>query len=274
MQTKIINLLLKLYYQVLCGLSYKVVVFEGFLRERLIKIGAPKNKVITISHGVHEVKNAPSKNSARKKLGLPRDDFVVLCFGFLIWYKGSDFIVDAFRNKSKKEDMKLIMAGGESNVHKNDPAYRSYMSKLYEMAKFGGNRVKITGFLKEEEISLYFAACDLVILPYRVLISASGPLSFAITHKKPFIISKALVGYSNSKDFNNGLDYAKLNIEDISFELDGESVINKIRDFKNSPSLLERGEKFSHYLYSKRNWTEVGRLYKEVVVTPPAQSLW
>lgn len=271
LKAKLLSQLLKIYYRILISLSEKVVAFEEYLRQELIAIGVPKEKITTIAHGVHEIKKVPNQGQARKKLGLNENDFIVLCFGYLIWYKGSDLLIKAFKNqvrnqaksKNQSKKLKLIMAGGESRIHQNDPSYRSYLNDLYQQAQEAGSRVEVTGFLPEEKIADYFAAADLVVLPYRTLISASGPLSFALAYRKPFLISQALGGYAQEKNLKKGLKKADLKLNEITFPLTESGVIKKIIKWQKNTELLEKGKKLSGCLYQKRRWPEIGKQYKD-----------
>jgi len=262
---KVMGLILKTYYFILGLLSTKIIVFEEHLRLSLISIGVDGNKIHIIPHGVCEEPVPPSKGGARKKLGFDKNDFVILCFGFLIWYKGSDFIVKAFKNKFKNGGIKLVMAGGGGNIHKNEPLYTRYISSLYKNAEDAPN-IKITGFLNEKDIKYYFSACDLVVLPYRAFISASGPLSFALTYKKPFVVSRSLSGYAETEDFKKALKVSDLNIMDISFPLEEEGFYEKISALKRDKKLLGKALKLSRELFISRNWQKIGELYNEVLL--------
>lgn len=261
---KVMNSLLRFYYYFLCKLSTKVIVFEEYLRQSLISIGVSKSKIYSIPHGVHEEINVPTKSFSREKLGIEPQDFVILCFGFLIWYKGSDFAVNAFKSEFREKNIKLIMGGGESRVHKNSSVYASYISNLYNSAKTVSN-VKITGFIKEEDIKYYFSACDLVILPYRAFISASGPLSFAITYKKPFILSNALKEYFLNKDFSSSLANSNLVINDITFSMDKAAFHDKVLELVGNKNKLSALEKLSKNLYEKRRWSKIGDMYRSII---------
>jgi len=261
--SKSMGVLLKSYYFILGLLSTKIIVFEEHLRKSLIGIGIGENKIYTIPHGVHEEGEIPSKTESRKKLGIDKNDFMVLCFGFLIWYKGSDFIVNAFRNKFKEEGITLIMAGGESNVHKKDPVYARYISNLYKNVE-GHSNIVLTGFLKEEDIKYYFSACDLVVLPYRAFISASGPLSFALTYKKPFVISSNLKEYAKTADFKKSLSAVDMSVEDIVFNMDEDGFHKRILEFVKDEKKLALLQRLSSQLFNKRKWTVIGDMYNRI----------
>jgi len=258
---------LKILYFFIILCSKKVVVFEEYLRQELLCLFNKPEKVVTIPHGVDEPEKVYQKEEAREKLGIDNEEFVLLCFGFLIWYKGSDWLVEKMAEHFKKNPSSkilLMMVGGESQVHKDDPVYRKYLEEIYNRIKEAGGKILLTGFIKEEEIGLYFSSADLAVLPYRVLVSASGPLSLVFSYKKPFLVSDNLKGYALNKDFEGSQKKSDLNFEDISFSLQNEKVINKMESFAENQKLLNKIEEFSGSLYQKRKWSVTGKRYQEL----------
>ena len=266
--TKLYDFALKFIYSLLVIFSTRVIVFEEHLRDRLLSIVNVPNKIITIPHGVEKSRKSYSKLIARGKLGINSNDFVLLSFGFLIWYKGSDWLIKAFKELKEQKKLpsnaKLIMAGGFSNVHKNDSIYKKYIEQVNALVK-GRKDLVITGYLSEEIMDYYFSAADLVILPYRVLISASGPFSFVLSHKKPFLLSEKLLGYTKSKDFSNLLKKYKIPKEDLFFEMNEEDFKTSISKYINDPNQLNKISELSSVLLEERNWPNIGKIYYKTI---------
>lgn len=265
----IFNSCLKFLYSSIILFSKKLVVFEEYLRRELLKL-APggSKKIVTIPHGVDEPAVVFDKLEARKRVGIKENEFALICFGFLVWYKGSDWLIETLKEyfqKNPGSKLKLLMVGGESQVHKNDPVYCRFLEEIYKISKESNGKIIITGFIPEEEIGLYFSAADLVIFPYRVLVSGSGPLSFVFTYKKPFLLSDRLGGYTLGQDFRESLAESGLSYKDISFSLENKELVERIEFYVNRKKSLEIVADFSKLLFEKRRWSEIGKKYRDLV---------
>lgn len=254
---------LRFLYWSITLLSKRVVVFEEYLRKGLLKLINKPEKIITIPHGVVSAEGNNSKAVVKKK----KNEFIVESFGFLIWYKGSDFLVSAMANYFEghpESNIKLIMVGGATKTYK-DLAYQKYVSSIYDIADKSGGKIEVTGFIEESKIADYYRMADLLVLPYRVLVSGSGPLSLVFTYKRPFLISDNLKGYIQSADFSDALGQAGLKIEDITFSLGNDDLSSKIEQVSNNPKILDKIKNFSELMYEKRNWVQIGRKYERLL---------
>jgi len=255
---------LKVFYFLIILFYNTVIVFEEHLRNDLLKLKIPKNKVVTINHGVEEVSTSITKQLARKKLGFNTNDFVVLNFGFIAWYKGSDWIVKAFKflidSKKIKKNLKLVMAGGFSRNHKENPVYNKMYEKIEDIADSYYDRIELTGFVPEDKIELYFQACDLVVLPYRVMLSASGPFSLVLSYKKPFVLSSTLKGYMLNKDFKQSMKESNVGTKDLFFRLTDKQHFVDAIDFDKKGLTT-----FSKKLAQKRSWKNIGEKYAGII---------
>jgi len=241
------NFFLKLFYQTNIILSKKIIVLEEEFRQRLWKISDQSQKIAVIPHGVDTNLKIVDKKIARSKLKIENNP-TVLYFGYLTWYKGADLMIEIAK---ANKNYNFIIAGGSSFTQKNKSHYQKYLEKFNDLPK----NLKITGFVKERQIPLYFSASDLVILPYRSMISSSGPLSLAFSFKKPVILSNKLQHYLKSKDFSNSLKTAGLtNIQLFNdFEKNKKINLNK----KHISKLVE----FSKMMKATRDYKKISKLY-------------
>lgn len=265
-KAKILNIILAFEYLLIGVFSEKVIVFEEYLKQKYLK-KLPvlnSNSISVIPHGVETVRVHMDKTLARKELKIGEDDFIILYFGFMIWYKGSDWLIENFDLISKKkkipENAKLIMAGGFSNNYHDDPVYMDYMNKVNNMLSVSKN-ITCTGFVNEKDIDKYFSAADLVVLPHRVMISASGPFSFVISHKKPFILSKALEGYSLNKDFGEGMEKLAIVSDQLFFDEKDETDLAKLINQNIKQASLNKLSMLSNSLLENRKWSSIGKQY-------------
>ena len=272
LKTMVMDKALYCLYFLTCLFSNKIIVFESYLKEKLADEVGFRNKIYWIPHGVEKsyANKEISKLEARKELGLEEKDFIILNFGFVIWYKGSDWLIKTVgdliaENKFENSKIKLIVAGGFSKIHEKDPVYSKYCQDITKHVNDSKDKIILTGFIKEEDIMLYFKAADLVVMPYRVLISASGPFSFILKNGSPFILSEALEGYQLSADFRDSMIKLDINPNDIFFDMEKDSFKDLILKYENDPSLANKSEALAKNLYRMRLWSEVGKMYKKVL---------
>ena len=162
----------------------RIIVHEEVFRSRLIEeYQIHPARVEVINHGVPEVPDYPPAQRSKR----------ILLFGYLKWYKGIDIALRAFCEVAVEfPDWKLIIAGGlPAGLGKGHPHIRFY-NYLRALSHQLGKRVEFFGYVGDAAIPELFRQADLVLFPYRVLFSASGPLALAIGYRKAFIISEPL----------------------------------------------------------------------------------
>ena len=172
----------------------KVIVHEPFLKEYLIRYYKEKQqKIVIIPHGVEEAKPLP-KEDAKKKLGL-NGKTVLLYFGYLAGYKGLKELLDAYKEVARKiPNTVLIVAGGPHPRLIKEKWYRNWLRNLTKKAidiqrEIGSNgRIVFAGYIAEDNIPLYFSATDIVVLPYKAKIAASGREALALAFERCYIM--------------------------------------------------------------------------------------
>lgn len=263
-KTTLLNLYIKVFYFLILLFSNKAIVFDEILAERLHKLGN-KNKIVVIPHGVEDFKNNINKDLAKLKLKIPKNNFVILYFGYLAWYKGIDWLLNEFSKipENKRKNITLLIAGGKNPNHLDKSSYEVFIEKVEKEAK--NKSIILSGYVKQEEIPLYFQACDVVVLPYRTLMSASGPLSIAISFKKPFLVSEKLKQIFDTKDIKEIIESLKINKNDLIFPLNS-SFYQKVEAIKNNPSLQDGIKRLTMSLYNSRSWKNIGiKYYNELL---------
>lgn len=229
---EVFNAGLHYFYWTVSRFSTKLIVLEGDLKQRLSHF-VEKEKIIVLPIAIERARAMPPAE-AKEKIGVKKDDFVVLVFGFVNWYKGSDWIAKTC-SQLKDKNIKLVLAGGPNPTLKDKTYYKTFYNEVETLAKKHKN-IMLTGFVEDKDVRKYFSAADLVVLPYRVFMSASGPFSFALSYKKPVILANNLHDYSHSEDFADALKAAKLQEKDIFFPMNTRSfhkVLRKVRENKD-----------------------------------------
>ncbi len=157
----------------------------------IVQSGQDENDLLGIlpdaryKRAVHPTYNAfkmqnMSKEEARKILGIQDKEKVLLFFGFVRKYKGLDYLIKAMPTiKEKLPDCKLLVVGDFGD---NKDEYMSLIDE-YDVR----NAIDIhDGYIPDKEVEKFFAACDVVVLPY-VSATQSGIAQIAYGFDKPVI---------------------------------------------------------------------------------------
>ncbi|MGC4034997.1 MAG: glycosyltransferase [Chitinophagaceae bacterium] len=123
-----------------------------------------------------------SKYEARIKLGLDKNQKLLLFFGFIRKYKGLDLLLEAMSDERiSKAGIKLMIAG---EFYEDAKQYEEQINKL-------GIRDQLilkTDFIPDSEVQYYLCAADAVVQPYRNA-TQSGVTPLAYHFEKPMIVT-------------------------------------------------------------------------------------
>lgn len=134
-------------------------------------------------HPTYEVftsEGAPTREHARAKLGLP-DRRVLLFFGFVREYKGLDVLLEAMALGSDPRYHLLVV--GE--FYESRERYEPRLGRLLAEGKL----TLVDRYVPNEEVALYFAASDLLIVPYRTA-TQSGVVQIAYGFGLPVVATR------------------------------------------------------------------------------------
>jgi glycosyltransferase involved in cell wall biosynthesis len=261
-----LNRLLRPYYWMLVRGAHRVVVHEDALKARLDHLtGRP---VGIIPHGCGEFAACGDRLEARRRLGFGSGEFALLCFGFLAHYKGSDWIVHELVEHvigTPETRLRLVLAGGESPNHRGKPHYASFVKALREEAAKCPGHIRVTGFVPDEEVPMYFAAADLAVFPYRTQMAASGPLAIALSLGVAFLVSEALRPALHTADFIEAFQQVSLVDSDVVFALHPGALASKALVLCESRGTVETMGSLARIVGKSRNWGRVARNYRELL---------
>ncbi|WP_198013884.1 glycosyltransferase family 4 protein [Desulforegula conservatrix] len=123
------------------------------------------------------------KKALKNKLGLRDSCKVILIFGAIRKYKGIDTALYALEKICAKGiNCHLIIAG------KAWVPWEPY-DKLVKQLKLEKNVTCFTDYIPADQVKIFFASADLVILPYKHFDAQSGVASVAGAFGKPMIVS-------------------------------------------------------------------------------------
>jgi glycosyltransferase involved in cell wall biosynthesis len=149
------------------------VVLSASVQQEVLRL-KPAAKIALIPHPPYETECAPiSKEEARAQLGLDPHKKTLLFFGLIRPYKGLSELIAAFGLLDG--NYQLLIAG---EVYGSSATYESALTALpFENWKFD-NR-----YIADSEVASYFAAADLVVLPY-LSATQSGVRAMALSQQR------------------------------------------------------------------------------------------
>jgi glycosyltransferase involved in cell wall biosynthesis len=264
-RAQVFNALLRTFYVLLGVACNKVLVHDSLLKKRLESY-IKWDKIVVIPHGSGLPKRilARSRTETRQKLGLKKGDVALLVFGYLSWYKGSDWIVANVGPIIKKHpefSLKLVLAGGESPTLKETASYKAFSQKLRRIINTHKNGIITTGFVPEAEVDKLFQASDVVIFPYRTKMSASGALSLAWQYGRPTLASSSFSQNFQEADVRAVFGQKGITIGDISFKLNKASFERALVGLLANDSLKADLATSGRQVAQLRSWGSVAESY-------------
>jgi glycosyltransferase involved in cell wall biosynthesis len=182
------NTVLRLYSKLMGRLMRQFVdsfVLHSSANQELIteryNIGADRIEVIPL--GLFDQYKKMNQQEARDILGIS-EEYVILYFGLIRPYKGVKFLIEAFDmlpEEFVKQSRLLII--GELWEDSKD------IKDMIARSKYRDNITSVFKYVSDEDVSKYFSACDVVVLPY-TRASQSGVASVAMHFQRPLVVSK------------------------------------------------------------------------------------
>jgi glycosyltransferase involved in cell wall biosynthesis len=125
---------------------------------------------------------ALSKHDARRHLGLPENEKIVLFFGFIRKYKGLDLLLQAMAlPQIKQSGIKLLVAG---EFYEDRKTY----DELITQSNLSAQLILKTDFIPDSQVRYFLSAADFVIQPYRNA-TQSGVTPLAYHFEKPMLVT-------------------------------------------------------------------------------------
>ena len=124
-----------------------------------------------------------SKGQAREKLDIALDEKILLFFGYVREYKGLKYLLRAMPAICKADDKARLWVVGEFGADRE-----GYRAQIEELGIAAYVRV-VDSYTPDREVEKYFAAADLVVLPY-VSATQSGIVQIAYGFTKPVIVTE------------------------------------------------------------------------------------
>ncbi len=175
-----------------------IIVHEYVHKERLYsQYGLRKDLIQVIHHWVENKKRIPTI-LAKEKLWLESYEKIIFYMGYVTWYKDLSVLIKGYSQWVKyNPDSILIIWAGPEKKSLNNQEYLAYYNSLQDLAKelIPKRNYKWLWFVASEDIPAYYSASDVLVVPYRYTLSASGPMAIAISYWLPFLASDCFEEY-------------------------------------------------------------------------------
>ncbi|TCJ19289.1 glycosyltransferase [Flaviaesturariibacter flavus] len=148
-----------------------------------LKRFVPKKPARLVRHPLYDNFGALlPKAEARRMLGLPEGDRIILFFGFIRKYKGLDLLLEAMAEAPLRDsDIRLLVAG---EFYEDEAPYR-------EIIRNKGIADKVilhTRFIADPAVRQYLCAGDFIVQPYRNA-TQSGVTPLAYYFERPMVVT-------------------------------------------------------------------------------------
>ena len=146
------------------------------------RVDAARFSVVPHGHYDGYYPPAPDQAAARADLGLPADAPIILFFGHIRPYKGADKLIETFTRLDMPR-ARLILLG---EPHAATPWLAP---QLTEQAAADDRIITRFEYIPDDELAVYLAACDIVVLPYTDSLT-SGAAILAGSYGRPILAPK------------------------------------------------------------------------------------
>ncbi|MFH1755346.1 MAG: glycosyltransferase [Candidatus Latescibacterota bacterium] len=133
-------------------------------------------------HPIYDVfkRGIITREDARDRLHL--NGRVLLFFGYIRAYKGLTILLEAFAKSLEQIESTLLIVG---EFYEDPDQYTSLMDRLSIRDRI----ILVDRYVPNEDVEMYFAACDLVVLPY-LSATQSGIVQISYGFGKPVIVTR------------------------------------------------------------------------------------
>ncbi|OGH07590.1 MAG: hypothetical protein A2171_00525 [Candidatus Levybacteria bacterium RBG_13_35_9] len=138
-----------------CNVCNHVIAPADYVKKELIEFGV-KKPITVIPNGVNTKRFKPQKSDfLRKKLGIPKEDKIVIYVGRIAKEKSIDFLISTFEKVFRKEkNIHLVIVG--------DGPERKNLEKLITKHKIS-DRVFLIGFVEHKDLGRIYNSADVFV---------------------------------------------------------------------------------------------------------------
>jgi glycosyltransferase involved in cell wall biosynthesis len=241
-------------FKTVIRLTEQLIVHNSFSARVLIeKAGAsfamPPISVINIGNFLSSIRLA-EQATARQSLFPSSEEPVLLFFGQIKPEKGLAGLLSAFAIHRQRGGTGRLLVAGRPTSH--DPV--DYQKMADELGIAGYVKFELS-YIPEEDTSLFFAAADLVVLPYSEIYQ-SAVLIMAMSYGRAVLVSDLPAMMEIIRDGVNGLTYKAGDTDSMADTL-GRALADRGR-------LAELGVRAAEDMKENYSWERVGERISKV----------
>jgi glycosyltransferase involved in cell wall biosynthesis len=138
----------------------KIIVVSNATRNYVLGLGADAERIEVLHNGVDLDRFKPltgTKSEIRKRLGIPEDAIVVLTVRRLVYKNGIDTLIESAEMAIKKDPRLVFLVIGEG------PDFEEVKARIEQLGI--GNKLRLAGFVSDEDLPFYYNAADFFVLP-------------------------------------------------------------------------------------------------------------
>ena len=128
-------------------------------------------------------KQGMSMQKAREQLQIDQGQRVLLFFGFVRKYKGLQYLLEAMKLLKERDFKVQLWVVGDFGEDKDEYVEQIRRFKIEDQVQM------VEGYVPDDEVEKYFAASDLVVLPY-LSATQSGIVQIAFGFEKPVLVTE------------------------------------------------------------------------------------
>jgi glycosyltransferase involved in cell wall biosynthesis len=237
----------------------QLIVNSTFTRTTIRRY-MPLVEPVVIPFGVNREKIAPAgfvRAAFRERVGLGPNTFAILAVGRLVERKGFHILLEAAAKLSPAMDWCILIGG-------TGPERDALQTRIDGLCL--GDRVRLLGFIDDDELAQWYTACDVFVLP--AVVDSSGDteglgvvLLEAMANGTPVVASRTGGIVDTVRDRETGL---------LCEPGDPSSLATQLLQLLNDPSLRESLSKGAyHRIEDEFSWEVLtGRLLDVYQGTP------
>lgn len=162
--------------------AHRIVVHTERNRQALVARGIAAVRIDIVPMGVNTMAAAPpTRDEARRALGLTADAPVALFFGNIRAYKGVDVLLDAFADVRAAVPGAILVIAGQP--------WKDAAGIADRLSKALPNVVSRLGYVSDQEMAAHYAAADVVVYPYTHFDAQSAAACDAIHYGRAIVVS-------------------------------------------------------------------------------------
>jgi glycosyltransferase involved in cell wall biosynthesis len=223
-----------------------------------LRVSPARIDIVPSGNYMNEACEGSNPVQARRALGIGETNRVVLFFGQIKDVKGLDILIEALPAVAHQiPEVTLLIAG---RPWKND---FSLYERLIDDLGIRNRCVLHIRYIPNDELAHYFAAADVVVLPYR-RIYQSAVILMAMSYGRAVVVSDLPGMTEMVTDGRNGYVFAQGSKDDLAKQL--------VRALKDDEGRKQLAEHALEYIQANHDWTQIGektaRVYRNVLGLP------